>query len=142
MITTQLSQLDDLRSGEVIQHYRLLERIGYGGQATIWSALDEQANQVIAIKFNEPGNADSNEAAAFEQQAKLITSLQHPHILPLYEFSQIGQLRYMAMPYIAAGSLRDLLDMASLSQAEFLRLATQMLSALEHMHQRNIVHRD
>ncbi len=135
-------RLDDLHSGDAIHQYCLLEQIGYGGQAAIWSALEPQAQQVVAIKFSEFDAAAEADAAAFVQQAQLLTSLKHPHILPLSEFFQADRWGCMVMPYIAAGSLRDLLNQSPLSPASFLRLAAQIIAALDYLHRHKVIHRD
>lgn len=157
-MSTLLSiHLEEYRPGDHIDQYRLLERIGYGGQAVVWSAIDEQDGSVVALKLFEYTAPEHSDTAyyehlllggaprredPFEQQAKLLASLQHPNILPLRGSGSAGKLRYQATPYIAAGSLRDLLDIAYLSRVEFIRLATQIASALDYLHQERVVHRD
>ena len=148
---------EEYRPGDQIDQYRLLERIGYGGQAVVWSAIDGQDNSVVALKLFEYTPPEQSDIAyyehlllsgaprkedAFEQQSKLLASLNHPNILPLRGSGGVGKLRYQATPYIAAGSLRELLDITHLSRAEFIRLATQIASALEYLHQQHVVHRD
>lgn len=139
-------QIEDLQSGGQFKHYQLLERIGYGGQAVIWSAFDPENVRVVAVKLNqlgEIGDADLNtENQLFDRQARLIAALDHPHILPLYDYGVIGRLRYMVMPYIAAGSLKDLLDSTTVSLQDNLELIAQIASALDYIHQHKIVHRD
>ncbi len=82
------------------------------------------------------------ESYTFWQEAQIIASLEHPHILPLYDFGVAGTLRYLVTPYIPAGSLKDLLSTRSLSHEEVLHLAAEIVSALAYIHRRNIVHRD
>lgn len=139
-------RIEDLKPGSQFRQYRLLERIGYGGQAVIWSAYDEPANRVVAIKFDQAAELNDTEleaqSRAFEHQARLLTTLVHPHILPCYDYGVIGRLHFTVMPYMAGGSLKDWLASSRLSMQESLQVIAQIASALDYLHQRQIVHRD
>jgi serine/threonine protein kinase len=143
MSTVDLSLLDRFRVSGLVDQYQLLECIGRGGQSVVWSALDTQNNRVIAMKLSMMDTGDpAAESYTFWQEAQIIASLEHPHILPLYDFGVAGTLRYLVTPYIPAGSLKNLLSTRSLSHEEVLHLATEIVSALAYIHRRNIVHRD
>jgi hypothetical protein len=138
--------IETLQAGSQFRQYRLLEHIGFGGQGVIWSACDQPCNRVVAIKFMQLPELDPSsmevENRRFEHQAGLISRLHHRHILPLDDFGTIGRLRYMVMPYIAAGSLQDLRNSTPLSLSETLGLFAQIGGALHYLHQNQIVHRD
>ena len=144
--TSPSPRIEDLAPGSLFRRYRLLERIGYGGQAIIWSAYDEAQSHVFAIRFDQAGDfgeADlQTENEAFERQAQAIASLAHPHILPIYEHGAVGRLRFIVMPYLAGGSLKDWLISSRLTLPESLRVISQIASALDYLHRRQIIHRD
>ena len=146
MNTRRSPRIEDLAPGSEFKHYRLLERIGYGGQAIIWSAYDQAHNRVAAVRFDQAGDfAETDlqtENQAFEQQAQLIASLAHPNILPVYEYGVLDRLRFIVMPYLAGGSLRDWLLGGRLALTDSLKVIFPIASALDYLHGRQIVHRD
>ncbi len=149
MSKIDLSPLDEYFSGNRLKQYQLLERIGYGGQAVVWSALDHQQKRMVAIKLSLPerdvvGEVDpKTDWHVFERQARFVAAFDHPNILPLYDFGITDRLRYMVMPYVPAGSLRDLLDREPFLPYDLiLSITAEIVSALDYVHRRNIVHRD
>ena len=143
MTNTQPFGLDELQPALQLQRYRLLEQIAIGGQAMVWSAVDELNHRVVALKLSEPTEAQAAvSAAAFEQQTRLGASFQHAHILPLYDFGMAGNVQYMVLPYLSGGSLHDWIQAQPLSHTDILRVTTEIVSALDYLHARHIVHRD
>ncbi len=134
----------DLTPGFQLGHYTLLERIGRGGQAMIWSAWDHDRGRVAAMRLipSSPGFQESPDYHAFEREAHLIASLSHPHILPLYEFGSAAGYHFFVVRYISSGSIADLLEEGPLAPDTALQLLAQVVSALEYIHRRGIVHRD
>jgi serine/threonine protein kinase len=134
---------DRLTQGACLDQYVLLERIGVGGQAAVWSAWDEPNSRVVAIKVIL---SSESETAALPQtamrEAQLVASLTHPNILPLYDFKFSDQMHYLVMRYICGGTLKDLLNGGPQSVSTVLRLTEQLTSALTHLHERGVVHRD
>jgi serine/threonine protein kinase len=134
---------DRLAQGVSLDQYVLLERIGSGGQAAVWSAWDEQNHRVVAIKVilsAETETAPLQQTAL--REAQLVASLKHPNILPLYDFKFSDQLHYLVMRYICGGTLRDIMGSGPLPPLVVLDLAEQLTSALAHLHERGVVHRD
>nr|MBN1228416.1 CHASE2 domain-containing protein [Anaerolineae bacterium] len=140
-ITTRL--LDQLEAGQQLGQYILLEPIGRGGQATIWSGWDNVGEQLVAIKviYETPGE-DLTSRETFEREARIIASLDHPGILPLYEFRALKGHRYLVTRYISSGSLKELLDNGPLQIPEMLRITRQIIAVLDYTHSRGVVHRD
>lgn len=135
-----------LAYGSQLGSYHLLESIGHGGEADIWSAWDERRQQVVAMKLISKraetsyyGERSSNE---FEQQVRVVAGLNHPHVLPLYEFGQNEAYYYFVMRYSCSGSLADLLLKGPLPLADVLLLTAQITSALSYLHEQSVVHRD
>jgi len=138
---------DLLKRGYRLEDYTLLEQIGFGGEAEIWSAWDGVNERVVVVKFMRmPGYEplSVNQAAKdFASQAQLIASLEHQHILPLYASGAIAnQYYYFVMRYASIGSLADLLLAGPLPLPEVLHITVQIASTLVFLHARSIVHRD
>lgn len=132
--------------GDQFGDYTLLERIGRGGEGTIWSGWDNRRQRVVAIKVL-PAHSSSALVASqvstdFERQIHLLASLEHPHILPLYEFGGTDDYYYLVMRYSCIGSLSNLLLGGPLSPSAALSIIAQISSALEYLHRHSIVHRD
>src|SRR5215471_7946767 len=108
--------------------YTLLSPIGAGGMGEVWKALDTRLDRIVAIKRLNPEHRKR-----FEQEAKIIASLNHPNICQLYD---VGA-DYLVMEYIEGKPLRGPLDVE-----EAQRLAMQIASALSEAHRRGILHRD
>jgi len=143
MADLQPFRLEELRPASRLKQYRFIEQIGLGGQAVVWSALDELNQRVVAIKLIEPTKADlAMSVAAFEKLAQLSASFHHPNILPLADFGLADQVQYLVTPYLGGGSLQEWLRQEPMSHSEILRVATEIVSALDYLHTRHIVHRD
>ncbi len=143
MTTISLFPEERFRAGDQLGAYTLLERIGVGGQAVIWSAWDHRHERVVAIKiFTTPDTDVPTVSSRFEHEAHLVASLSHPHILPLYETGLADGHPYFVMRYASRGSLIDLLRHGPIPPSEALHLLVQIASALEYIHGRHIVHRD
>lgn len=136
--------LNDLRPGLKFNHYQLLEPIGTGGQAIVWSAEDSHRRDIVAIKFNEVPEESQEQVddAVLEQQLKKLATLRHPHILPVYDYGLVGQVRYLVSPYLAGGSLYEKIREKPMPFADILRYILEIASALDFLHQNQIVHRD
>lgn len=140
-MNTQLH--DPFVSGTVLDQYTLLERIGMGGQASVWSAWDPDHQRVVAIKIivsAEGGTTALPETAM--KEANLVSRMQHPHILPLYDFKFSEDWRYLVMRYVSGGTLHDLIAQEPLPPEIILPLIRKIASALDYMHSQGIVHRD
>jgi adenylate cyclase len=136
----------ELKRGYQLGIYTLLEQIGKGGEAVVWSGFDNLRQRLVAIKvistdLNDPAAA-SMVPANFEREVHLVASLEHPHILPMYEFGMAISFSYFVMAYKGIGTLADWLKPGPLSLVETAETARQILSALAYLHQRGIVHRD
>ncbi len=146
MESTQEFYEKDLERGNQFGKYTLLERIGYGGEASIWSAWDGLHQRVVALKIVESASGDGHTPTSvssnFERQVHLLASLDHPNILPLYEFGETSRFYYFAMRYGSNGSLADKLQQGPLPLNEALRIGFQIAEALSYLHTRGIVHRD
>ncbi|MBI1880310.1 MAG: protein kinase, partial [Chloroflexi bacterium] len=92
--------------GKNIGQYQIQEQIGQGGMATVYKAYQPSINRHVAVKILPSQYAqDPNFVKRFEQEARAIAALEHPHILPVYDFGTQEGLTYMVMRYIKTGTL-------------------------------------
>src|SRR5580658_4155319 len=117
-----------LTAGDKLGPYEILAPIGAGGMGEVWKATDTRLGRTVAIKVLNGAHSDR-----FEQEARAIAALNHPHICTLYD---IGP-DYLVMEHIEGAPLKGPLPVD-----EALRLALQMAGALEAAHAKGITHRD
>jgi serine/threonine protein kinase len=128
--------------GKQIGQYQIEEQIGQGGMATVYRAYQPSINRYVAIKILPSQYAqDPNFVKRFEQEAKAIAALEHPHILPVYDFGTQEGLTYMVMRYVRGGTLSNLMGQP-LSNERIVRLIGDMARALDYAHKQGVVHRD
>jgi len=129
--------------GVEFSNYRVIEHIGRGGMADVWSARDKRLNRVVAIKTMARGlSLDIDPIRMFEQEAQTIAALEHPHILPIYDFGEYEQQLYIAMRYVAGGSLEGVLQQGPMPVDEAVIMARAVGGALDHAHRNKVVHLD
>ncbi|MGB1286423.1 MAG: protein kinase domain-containing protein, partial [Aggregatilineales bacterium] len=131
-------------SGALIEEkYQVIEHIGRGGMADVWSARDQRLRRMVAIKTIAAGlTQDMDPLALFEKEAQTIAGMEHPHILPIYSFGSYEGSLYIAMRYVTGGSLEDTLENGAMNTQEVLRIGKAVGQALDHAHQNNIIHLD
>src|ERR1043165_2879915 len=136
--------LSMLIPGGFFRQYQLLEQIGVGGQAVVWSAIDRDRHRVFAVKFNKILDADEINAEEIGIEAKMekLVALHHVHILPLHEFGTEERVRFMVSPYVPGGTLAMKIKAAPLSFEEALRYGMEVASALDYLHGQGVIHRD
>ncbi|MBN1285733.1 MAG: serine/threonine protein kinase [Anaerolineae bacterium] len=129
--------------GTQIEHYVIMDHIGRGGMADVWSAQDTRLKRMVAVKTIGRNLADEADyLARFEHEAHTIAALEHPHILPIYGFGDFDNQLYIIMRYVSGGTLFDRLVNSPLPTDEVMRIANALASALDYAHQRSIVHLD
>ncbi len=130
--------------GSWLGQYQMLERLGEGGMARVYKALQPRLKRHVALKVILP------EAAArpgfqerFEREAQLIARLQHANIVTVYDFGEHQGLSYLVMQYVGGGTLNGLLKSGQrLSAALATSYALQVARALSHAHSQGVIHRD
>ena len=136
--------LYDDYSGRQIDDFRLEERIGRGGMATVYRAYQLSMNRSVALKLIPYGEDAENEEfrRRFNQEAEVIISLEHIHILPIYDYGISGGVAYLAMRLLSGGSLNDLLANGPLPLARAADIFGQVARGLAYAHSKGIIHRD
>src|SRR5262245_58407671 len=145
MATTHSQQfptLQVLQEGAMLSRYTLLELIGRGGQADVWSAWDPASECVVAIKLIHSLDTSVTASRQFTREAHLVARLRHPYIVPLYDYGELLTMRYLVMRYMVGASLLGLMRKGPLPPAQIARLALTIAHALDFIHERSIVHRD
>jgi serine/threonine protein kinase/tetratricopeptide (TPR) repeat protein len=129
--------------GALAARYTIDREVGRGGMATVYLAQDLRHHRPVALKVLHPQLALSLGSERFLREIQIAARLQHPHIVPLYDSGQAGDLLYYVMPFIEGESLRQLLDRTpQLSLEDAVRIARGVASALDYAHRQKIVHRD
>jgi serine/threonine-protein kinase len=131
-----------MQSGTRLGRYLLKERLGSGGMAEIWSAFDERLHRSVAVKVILPSISRETEfRERFQREARLAASLEHAHIVPIYDFGYEGDQAYIVTPILGGGSLRDRFA-SPLAPAQALRWLAEVASALDYAHGEGVLHRD
>src|SRR5688572_32463069 len=124
-------------------HYAIEREIGRGGMATVYVARDVRHRRQVAIKVLHPELSAVLGPDRFLKEIELTASLQHPHILPLFDSGAADGLLYYVMPYVEGESLRARLTREKqLPVPEAVRIASEVAGALDYAHRRGVVHRD
>ncbi len=125
------------------EQYNVVEHIGRGGMADVWSARDTRLNRMVAIKTIAHGlSQDVDPVALFEREAQTIAQIEHPHILPIYDFGSYKNSLYIVMRFVTGGSLEDTLEGGALPINEALRMGQAVAQALDHAHAEGVIHLD
>jgi eukaryotic-like serine/threonine-protein kinase len=123
--------------------YALERELGEGGMATVYLARDLKHNRNVALKVLKPELAAVVGAERFLAEIETTANLQHPHILPLFDSGEADGFLFYVMPYVEGETLADRIRREKqLPVDEALGIATSVASALQHAHDRGIIHRD
>ncbi|MEW6232991.1 MAG: serine/threonine-protein kinase, partial [Chloroflexota bacterium] len=134
--------MPELVPGSMLGQYRILEKIGKGGMATVYKAYQAALDRYVAIKVL-PAILVQEEGflARFTQEARAIARLRHPNILTVFDFGEAQGLAYIVMEYVEGGTLKQRLGQP-LDLDTALRVVRQVGAALEHAHSQGVLHRD
>lgn len=128
---------------EKIGRYEIRAEVGRGGMATVYRAYDPRFEREVALKvLPREMLHDPQFRVRFEREAKTIAMLEHPAIVPVYDFGEEDGQPYFVMRFMTGGSLSDRLKGGPLSLAEAARLFERLAPALDEAHARQIIHRD
>ena len=134
--------------GQTISHYRILEKLGEGGMGVVYKAQDLKLDRTVALKFLPPNLITSQEEAArFQQEAKAISSLNHPNVATIYELDEASGQRFLVLEYLPGGTLKSKIKNlqssgGELSLTQVVDYGLQIAEGLAHAHRHGIIHRD
>jgi serine/threonine protein kinase/ligand-binding sensor domain-containing protein len=130
--------------GKTLGSYRLVEQIGQGGMATVFKAYQPSMDRYVAVKILPSHfTQDATFVARFTQEARVLARLEHPHILPVYDYGEQEGITYLVMRYVQAGTLHDwIAQQDALRLREIGRLMGQVGRALGYAHGQGVIHRD
>ena len=134
---------NNLQPGQMLGPYRIINKIGQGGMATVYKAYQPSMDRNVAVKVLPSQLAESREfAARFQQEARIIARLEHPHILPVFDYGESDGVHYFVMRYLEAGTLKSKMEAGPLPLKEIDRLFSQLADALGYAHGHGVIHRD
>ena len=136
-------------SGRTLGNYRLEGLLGRGGMGAVYRAYQVTMERTVALKVL-PGSLaeDPRYMERFQREAKIATALEHPHIVPVYEYGTVDEVSYVAMRLLGGGSLTDRIEAHLAGQVPPMRLEdeadllTRLASALDYAHRKGVIHRD
>ncbi|MBI5931052.1 MAG: protein kinase [Chloroflexi bacterium] len=130
-------------SGQVLNQYELLDVLGKGGMAVVYRARQTNINRFVAMKVMSNTLAgDTDFLDRFRHEADLIAKLEHPNILPIYDYGSAGDYFYLVLRLMDGGSLDGYMNGNPMALQDVDRFLVQIASALDFAHQHRVVHRD
>jgi eukaryotic-like serine/threonine-protein kinase len=130
-------------TGQRLGVYHILDLVGVGGMGEVYRARDTKLGRDVALKvLPRLFSADPERLARFEREARLLASLNHPHIAAIYGFEETAGVHALILELVEGPTLAERLQRGPLPIAEAVRIARQIADALEAAHERGIVHRD
>ena len=130
-------------TGTRLGQYEIVERLGGGGMAVVYRAVQQPLGREIALKaLSSELFQDDGFVKRFETEAKTLARLDHPNILPIYDFEVLDGSAFLTMPLIRGGTLRDVLNRGPLDALTAWRYLREIGDGLQHAHDAGIVHRD
>jgi serine/threonine protein kinase len=124
-----------------IPGYKIQRELGHGGMAHVYLAIQESFGREVALKVLSPHLADDEEfSKRFLREARIVSQLNHPNIVTVFDAGKHGKYNYMSMEYIPGEDLRQLKD--DISRKEALRIVKDVARALDFAGNKGVVHRD
>jgi serine/threonine-protein kinase len=129
--------------GQILGNYKITQKIGAGGQGTVYKAVDQRLGRTVVVKVLPPElTVKEANLKRFEREARLASSLDHPNICTIFDMDEADGLHFITMQYVEGRNVRQLVNGRPLELESALRIAIQVADALTAAHARGIIHRD
>lgn len=129
--------------GQTVGSYRLIQQMGQGGMATVYKAYHAALDRYVAIKVLHPVfTEDASFLARFQREAKTVARMDHPNIVPIYDYAELEGRPYLVMKFIEGETLKARMARSALSREEILAITRAVGAALSYAHRNKILHRD
>jgi ABC-type transport system substrate-binding protein len=127
---------------KLFNRYEITGELGRGGMGVVFRALDPLLNRDVAIKLIPPSLLSPETEQRFQREAQLVAQMDHPAIVPIYDFGQHEGALFFVMPIVQGANLRWFMRESSLVLRDILDTGIQVADALEYSHSRGVFHRD
>jgi serine/threonine protein kinase len=139
--------IKDLASGDLTGRtfgpYKIVEMLGRGGMATVYRAEQTSIGREVAIKIMPPHLLHNPTfLERFLREVQVIARLQHPRVLPIFDYGQLEGIPYIAMAYMPGGTLAERIAQGPLEVKDTVHIVEQVAEALDHAHNNGVIHRD
>jgi len=131
------------KPGENVGPYQIIEQLGQGGMATVYKAYHAALDRYVALKvLHQAFNEDSTFILRFQREARVVARLEHPNIVPVYDYAEYEGRPYLVMKFIEGDTLKARMSSGALTSREIEQVVESVGSALGHAHRQGILHRD
>lgn len=138
------TQVEAERSGEQLPGYQVIEKLGAGAMAVVYKAKQLSLDRMVAIKVL-PRKFSSNKQfiERFYAEGRAAAQLNHPNVVAAYDVAQAGEFHYFVMEYVEGKTVHDyIVENKRFKESEALEIVLQVADALQHAHERGLIHRD
>jgi serine/threonine protein kinase len=133
----------DALIGSSLGQYHIVEMLGKGGMATVYKATQKTVNRTVAVKVLPRALMhDDTFMQRFRREAEVVASLEHFHILPMYDYGEYDGMPYIVMRFLEGGSLQERIREGPLPWDQVLHIVSQIADALDYAHTSGVIHRD
>jgi serine/threonine-protein kinase len=132
-----------LVEGQIVGPYQFISQLGQGGMATVYKAYHARLDRYVAIKVvHQAFQGDDSFLARFEREAQIVAKLEHPHIVPVYDYNEHEGQPFLVMKFVEGRTLKNLLSARPLTLQQILDIMSPVASALTYAHRQGVLHRD